>query len=598
MHHPRKRLAIAVIAALPLSILPATTGVAVTNLGYEVVADGLDNARQLEFGPDGALYVAEAGTGGEEACFTHPEFDEEVCAGSTGAITRVDLAEGTQERVVTGLPSSADEDGNFALGPHGVSVAADGTLHIAIGLGGNPEMRDAFGETGELFAHLVTADPDTGEVTPVADLGAFEQEHDPDGEQTEEGENVDTNPYAVKAVAGGTYVADAGGNDILFVDAETGEVSLVAVLPFREAEVPPFLGAPPGAMMPMQPVPTSISMRPGSSSLYVGQLTGFPFPVNDANVYRVDVGRAWPVEPSVFAEGFTATVGTTWRGGELYTIEMARDGLLAAEMGGSPDAALVRRRSNGAKQELMGEAFMFGGGVTTGPDGMIYVTDQSVFAGAGRVLRFDPSVAGDAEIQDACPPDDVVWPLYRDIDDTIHEESIACLSWWEILLGRSATAFEPGDTLSRGQVASILARLIEASDADLPQAGPGFNDTAGTAHENNIRRLSEAGIVHGYEDGSYRPNQAVTRAQYASLVVATYEYVTGGSAPEGEDGFSDTEGSVHRDNISAAAQAGWVRGFADGSFGPDHTITRAQSTSMTARMLADLVGDGHAQRPS
>src|SRR5687767_3698853 len=72
----------------------------------EVVADGLDNPYKLSFGPDGALYVAEGGRGlglgDDNACVEFPE-DEgggDMCVGSTGAVTRIDLEAGTHERVV------------------------------------------------------------------------------------------------------------------------------------------------------------------------------------------------------------------------------------------------------------------------------------------------------------------------------------------------------------------------------------------------------------------------------------------------------------------------------------------------------------------
>ncbi|WP_246275456.1 hypothetical protein [Brasilonema bromeliae] len=71
-----------------------------------VVADGLDNVRGLSFGPDGSLYVTEAGVGGDQLCsasFTFP--GQQACTGSSGAVTRI--RDGKQERVITNLPSWA-----------------------------------------------------------------------------------------------------------------------------------------------------------------------------------------------------------------------------------------------------------------------------------------------------------------------------------------------------------------------------------------------------------------------------------------------------------------------------------------------------------
>jgi glucose/arabinose dehydrogenase len=65
------------------------------------VASGLDNPRGMAFGPNGALYVAEAGEGGSDFCFEHPALGP-VCGGMSGAVTR--LWKGKQERILRGLP--------------------------------------------------------------------------------------------------------------------------------------------------------------------------------------------------------------------------------------------------------------------------------------------------------------------------------------------------------------------------------------------------------------------------------------------------------------------------------------------------------------
>ncbi|MBA2596101.1 MAG: ScyD/ScyE family protein, partial [Chloroflexia bacterium] len=103
----------------------------------EVVATDLANPRGMAFGADGALYIAEAGVGGEGPCGMGPEGTEE-CYGESGGVTRV--VNGNQERVLDGLASRAAAGGMNATGPNDVSLADD-TLYVLIGYGGDPASR-------------------------------------------------------------------------------------------------------------------------------------------------------------------------------------------------------------------------------------------------------------------------------------------------------------------------------------------------------------------------------------------------------------------------------------------------------------------------
>src|SRR5262245_49573790 len=126
---------------VPSLTVLASVAVAVVVLGvpavasapaFTTIATGLDNPRGMGFGPNGALYVAEAGEGGSDFCFAHPEFGLE-CGGATGAVTRI--WKGRQERVVEGLPSTAPPSGNEAGGPADVVVHGNGNMFIPIGFG-------------------------------------------------------------------------------------------------------------------------------------------------------------------------------------------------------------------------------------------------------------------------------------------------------------------------------------------------------------------------------------------------------------------------------------------------------------------------------
>src|SRR5512145_2779530 len=88
-----------------------------------VVMSGLDNPRGLAFGPEGALYVAQAGRGGNGTCVINGA-GEEVCFGLTGKISRI--WRGQLEDLITGLPSLAAEGGNGASGPVDVTFQGRG----------------------------------------------------------------------------------------------------------------------------------------------------------------------------------------------------------------------------------------------------------------------------------------------------------------------------------------------------------------------------------------------------------------------------------------------------------------------------------------
>src|ERR1700730_340127 len=96
-------------------VLPSPAVEAAAAPHFTVIARGLDNPRGLTFGPEGALYVAEAGRGGPGACSSIALFGAPVCYGPTGAVTRV--LHGHQTRIATGLDSFAHQDGSFAWGP-------------------------------------------------------------------------------------------------------------------------------------------------------------------------------------------------------------------------------------------------------------------------------------------------------------------------------------------------------------------------------------------------------------------------------------------------------------------------------------------------
>jgi hypothetical protein len=136
--------------------------------------------------------------------------------------------------------------------------------------------------------------------------------------------------------------------------------------------------------------------------------------------------------------------------------------------------------------------------------------------------------------------------------------------------------------------------MIGATSKDLPPAaGDHFTDDDGSAHEANINRLAEAGIVSGRSDGTYGPAAPVNRAQMATFLVRAFEYV-GPALTSSKDWFPDDDGNTHEANIDKAAEAGFTAGHSDGTYDPDGLVSRDQMASFLSRVLDLLVEDGFA----
>jgi hypothetical protein len=368
-----------VVAGLVAALVLAMTPEAWAAQGpFEVVAAGLDNPRGLAFGPDRALYIAEAGRGGAGPCAPGPEGGD-VCIGASGAVTRV--WRGQQTRIASGLASLAAPGGFAATGPHDVAPNGAGRTIAVIGLGGNVGFRAKFGPIGAGLGQLVQITA-TGLVRTVADVSTYEESANPDGGI------IDSNPYAVVSRGAVRLVADAGGNDLLGVGAN-GRIVTVAVFPDRMVDAPPFLGLPPGAKIPMQSVPNAVAIGP-DGAYYVGELTGFPFPVGGARVYRVVPGQA----PTIYAEGFTNIIDVTFGpDGSLYVLEIAANGLLSNDLTG----ALIRVAPGGARTTIAQAGLVAPAGVAVGPDGALYVSNFGIFPDAGQVVRISAANVNSAQ---------------------------------------------------------------------------------------------------------------------------------------------------------------------------------------------------------
>jgi DNA-binding beta-propeller fold protein YncE len=203
--------------------------------------------------------------------------------------------------------------------------------------------------------------------------------------------------------------------------------------------------------------------------------------------------------------------------------------------------------------------------------------------------------AGDSAEAHPCP-DGAPPAGFADVPaGNTHAAAIDCAAHLEIVRGVTSTTFAPGRSVTRGQVASLVARTLDELGLELPAAddGPAFDDT-GAPHRDNVRRLAAAGIVQGRADGSFDPGAPVSRDQLASLLVRTLSFVRGlDVVPATRGHFEDASSGVHGANVDAAFEQGLLRGVTDGRFAPASPTARDQVATVVVRLLADgLATDG------
>ena len=141
---------------------------------------------------------------------------------------------------------------------------------------------------------------------------------------------------------------------------------------------------------------------------------------------------------------------------------------------------------------------------------------------------------------------------------------------------------KPQGKITRAEVATIFFRMLtdESRNAYWSQSNSFTDVAAGAWYNNAISTMANAGILDGYEDGSFHPNGYITRAEFATIAVRFFDL-----SYQGEDLFPDIDGHWAQDYINQAADAGIIEGYPDGTFGPQKQITRAEAVTMVNRTL-------------
>ena len=152
------------------------------------------------------------------------------------------------------------------------------------------------------------------------------------------------------------------------------------------------------------------------------------------------------------------------------------------------------------------------------------------------------------------------------------------------LIGYEDGTIRPENDITRAEVATIFFRLLtdEAREEHWSTVNP-FGDVDGDDWFNTaVSTMSEMGVVDGYEDGTFRPDQPITRAEFVTIATRFFDY-----AAQYEPGtFTDVEGDEwYADFIQAGADLGLIDGYEDGSCRPGENITRAEAAAIVNRVL-------------
>lgn len=348
---------------------------------FTVVAQHLEAPRGLRFGPDGGLYVAEAGRGGSNSTVGQcPQVPGPVVGpykgGSSARISRINVHNSTISTVASGFPSTQDAMGDLI----GVADVAflDGTLYALVAGGGcshgNPTSPSG----------IAKVDSHTGKWTLLADIGAWLKTHPANFESADDFE-PDGTLYSLVAQYGVLYTVEPNHGQIIAVTPK-GRITQVIDISASQGHI----------------VPTSFAIREGV--FYVGNLSLFPIDPQWARI--LTISHPHPDDLVDVPPGLSPAAGyrvTSSKAGftTVVAVDFGPDGLLyALELsdgppGGFPTPTLgkvVRVLHSGAIEDVV-TGLNVPTGMTFGPDGRLYVSDFGAVPapgfGLGRILSFD-----------------------------------------------------------------------------------------------------------------------------------------------------------------------------------------------------------------
>lgn len=153
------------------------------------------------------------------------------------------------------------------------------------------------------------------------------------------------------------------------------------------------------------------------------------------------------------------------------------------------------------------------------------------------------------------------------------------------IVGYPDSTVRPQNGITRAEVATIFFRLLtdETRNANSTKSNSYSDVAAGAWYNHAVSTLSAMGIVKGDSQGKFNPNAPITRAEFAAIA-ARFDDKANTAAVD----FSDIASHWAKNEISAAANNGWINGYTDGTFRPNNKITRAEAMTLVNRVLKRL----------
>lgn len=172
-----------------------------------------------------------------------------------------------------------------------------------------------------------------------------------------------------------------------------------------------------------------------------------------------------------------------------------------------------------------------------------------------------------------------------DYDNHWAKEAITKWSEKEVLEGYEDGTFKPNNKVTRGELAAIIVRVFGLTDTS---AAEKYTDVEATKwYASDIAKVSSAGIMNDYEDGTFKPNQEATREEAAYAIAKAYKV----AAKETNVTFKDQAqiSDWAEAEIASLVAGGYLNGNPDGTFRPTASLTRAEAVTMVDKITADLV---------